>query len=137
MQKKCYLFYSIFIVLFVSCSHGLKDKPLTIEQIVGTYDIDDTKEKLTLNTNLTYEHIYYFKDTLKYEIGNWEYFRVIGRNEVVVYDITYVSNGNYKKLNSKHFILCKIWGKVKLTRGYAGDPDGAPMLKWYKKVEEK
>lgn len=131
----------LFMFLFGFCNKiGVRDAPIPVEQIFGTYDLYNG-EIITLKSDYSYEHLYKNDSISKKDMGIWRYqsFDITKTNEIRAYDMRVLSeNGEknyYTEYITHYFYACKHWGKVIITPGYEGDPDGAPSLKWYKKIE--
>jgi hypothetical protein len=134
---------AVFLLSLISCNKlGLKDKPIPVEQIFGTYDLKNG-EKITLNEDFTYVRCFSKGDNVVSDTGVWYYHYFeppLRLNLVKTFDMRALSEDGEKKYYTDYmthsFYVCKHWGKIIITTGYAGDPDGAPALKWFKKVEE-
>lgn len=126
----------LFLLLFVSCNKiGIKNKPIPVEQVVGMYDYG---EGLILDADFTYKFFYIDNDVVKCDTGVWLYqsYKSLKLNYIEIYDIEAQKTNNYIfKYKRSVFYACKHWGKIIITHGYQGDPDGAPALKWYKKIK--
>ena len=140
-MKRNSLIILLFSLLLISCNKiGIKDWPIPVEQVFGTYDLRNGK-KITFNTDSTYIYWYVYDDTIKNDTGVWryQYFDATKTNQIFAYDMRAVSeNGEknyYTEYATFYFYVCKHWGKIIITNGYEGDPDGAPALKWYKKIK--
>jgi hypothetical protein len=137
MERKRNVFL-LFLFLLVSCNKiGVKDSPIPVEQIFGTYDLWNGKRIITLNPDYTYVYM----DIMKSDTGIWNYYYFTGSktNQIETFDMRAISENGEKKYYSRYmthrFYVCKHWGRIIITNGYEGDPDGAPALKWYKKIE--
>jgi hypothetical protein len=132
-MKKKYLSFLLLSLLLISCNRiGLKYWPIPVEQLFGTYDLRNGK-KLILNSDYTYVYFYDEDNTTKSDIGNWRYYYFESQRKNEIYSFNIDTRNEGKK--GFRFYACKHWGKIIITNGYEGDPDGAPALKWYKKVK--
>ena len=143
LRQRGGLFCILLFSLMFSCNRmSIRDKPIPIEQVFGTYNLSNKGSKITFNLDYTYEYVFMDNNgTKKSEIGVWkyQYFESLSFNELKAYDMRAVSEdgtrNHYTRYATFTFYACKRWEKVIITNGYEGDPDGAPILKWYRKIE--
>ena len=135
---RCVFVLLVLFFLFRSCSKfNLKCNPIAVEQIFGTYDLGD-EGKITLKNDFFYVRFYTDNSS---DTGIWWYqsFKSTKTNEIRTYDMRAISEDGernyYSRYMTNRFFACKHWGNIIISRGYAGDPDGAPALKWFKKIE--
>ena len=137
-MKKSYFSFLLLSLLLISCNKlGIKYWPIPVEQLFGTYDLWNGKE-ITFNPDYTY--VYFNGATSDTGIWRYQYLEPPFRlNIIAAYDMRALSKDGEKKyyteFKTHHFYACKHWRKIIITNGYEGDPDGAPALKWYKKVK--
>jgi hypothetical protein len=143
MRKFNFILLPFSLLIPVSCNKiGVKSEPIPVEQIFGTYDLYNG-EKITLKKDFTYEHFYIDNELIKNDTGIWGYqrFDVTKTNEIRTFDMRAISEDGKRNYHTEYmthrFYACKYWGKIIITRGYAGDPDGAPPLNWYDKCDGK
>ncbi|MDR1098591.1 MAG: hypothetical protein LBL57_10710, partial [Tannerella sp.] len=130
MKKECLVFLALYL-LFLSCNRvGIKDNPIPAEQIFGTYDLWNG-ESITFDSNYTYLYLHVDQGVVKRDTGVWNYHYYPGSktNQIEIFDSRAISENGEKRYYTRyiirHFYVCKYWGKVMITGGYEGDPDGA------------
>jgi len=140
-MKKKYLIILSFPLLLSSCNKmSTRSKSILVEQIFGMYDLGNEK-KIILNSDYSYIYFYVDSDGIKSDLGIWYYHYYIGSktNQIKAFDMRALGeNGErnyYTRYSTFTFYVCKHWGKIIITNGYEGDPDGAPALKWFKKID--
>ena len=141
MKKKWIIITFLLSVLLLSCNKmNLRCNPILVEEIFGTYDLRDG-QKLILRNDFFYEHFYIYNGVLKKDIGIWRYqsFKSTRTNEIMTFDMRALSEDgerrHFTRYMTNRFFACRHWGRIIITRGYAGDPDGAPPLIWYRKID--
>jgi hypothetical protein len=141
-MKKKGIIIMLFSVLLFSCNKtNFRCNPIPLEDIFGTYDLRDGR-RITLKQDFTYVHFYIDNGVMKSDTGIWRfhYFEAPLRwNLIYTYDMRAISeNGErnyFTRYMTNRFFACRHWGRVIITRGHGGDPDGAPPLIWFRKIE--
>ena len=124
--------------MFFSCIKiGVKCKPIQVKELIGTFDLLNG-ETITFKNDYTYEHLLQ-NDSTVYGIWIYQSFEALRINEILGFDMRAFSeigeNKYYTRYLTFRFYACKHWGNIIITRGPAGDPDGAPRLIWFKKIK--
>ena len=140
-MKWYYLCFFVFIFLFHSCNRmSIRCKPIPIEQIFGTYDLGSGK-KIILREDFSYISYNANNEMFESDSGIWIYQSFSTRtNQIFTYDMRALSESgernHYTRYMTNRFFACKHLGRIIIiTRGYTGDPDGAPALKWFRKIK--
>ena len=133
-----------FSLLLVSCNKmNLRCNPIPVEQIFGTYDLGNG-QKLILRSDFFYERFRIVDGVMKSDTGIWLYHSFeapLRWNVIYTFDKRAISeNGErnyFSRYMTKRFFACRHWGRIIITRGHRGDPDGAPPLIWYRQIKQE
>ncbi len=156
--KNIVFFIPLSFLLLNSCiKTNIRSVPIEVNKVYGIYSSHTMNETLYIYKDSTF--CYKYLDNVKLQktdSGSWMYkeshklkrdiFYTWSTNELylntkdtISTSLDYITKRANCKLRKCHkFYVCHdhiFFGKIILTRGYQGDPDGAPALKWLHKVD--
>lgn len=141
---KITLLLVIGYVLTSCIKTSINNIPIPEEEILGLYIDKNEYDKINIKSDYSYERTLIIKDSSIIENGEWKYFcsdklsKIPGHYSKNIIYLYKDSFNNDIHSNYSHLYACYkyiYFGPVILTRGYQGDPDGAPKLKWLEKSE--
>lgn len=125
--------------------------PISQKELYGHYINNDTHEQLFILEDNTFNYInsdydivdfgiWKYREATKQHFINLDYNYLRCETKDSIYVAVIIDNvpDTIKIPRSHKFYVCYdhiFFGKIILTRGYQGDPDGAPALKWLEKSE--